>query len=58
MYTLTIKIAATDTKYTNDKGESHPSKLGHMWYSLSDPLVPTLLSSSRSHSPEWECILN
>jgi len=25
MYTLTIKIAAKDTKYINDKGESHPS---------------------------------
>lgn len=36
MYTLTVKIAAKDTIYTDpETNESHPSKTGHMWYSLS-----------------------
>lgn len=36
MDTLTVKIAAKDTIYTDpDIGDSHPSKTGHMWYSLS-----------------------
>ncbi|MGE3612529.1 MAG: calcium-binding protein [Sulfurimonas sp.] len=40
MYTLTIKIAAGDTKYTNKKGESHLSDFGHMWYSISNGGTP------------------
>lgn len=36
MHTLIVKIAAKDTTYTDpDTGDSHPSKTGHMWYSLS-----------------------
>jgi len=36
MYTLTIKIAAEDTTYINEDNISHPSKYGHMWYSVSN----------------------
>ena len=35
MYTLTVKIAAIDTPYTNPKNP-HLSDGGHMWYSISD----------------------
>ena len=36
MYTLTVKIAARGTIYTNPETNiSHPSDTGHMWYSLS-----------------------
>lgn len=39
MYTLTVKIAAGGTTYTNSNG-SHPSAFGHMWYSISDGGTP------------------
>jgi hypothetical protein len=35
MYTLTVKIAAIDTPYTNLENP-HLSDGGHMWYSISD----------------------
>jgi len=35
MYTLTVKIAADGTVYTDPK-DTHNSVTGHMWYSLSD----------------------
>ncbi len=39
MYTLTVKIADKGTIYVNQDPEnpsSHPSKTGHMWYSISN----------------------
>lgn len=39
MYTLTVKIADKGTTYVNqdtDNPGSHPSPVGHMWYSISD----------------------
>ena len=40
MYTITIKIAASGTAYTNPD-EPHNSLTGHMWYSLAEDGVST-----------------